>query len=141
MIARERQAAAAAETKLRYDAHTRPLSPLRIGTPVRIQDPDSKLWTHVGVIVAVGRYRSYRIKFASGSVLWRNRRFLRPLVPAEEETTATIVRINPSADGSAPTVADVIVPPASTQQPPIVPAPDGPRRGTSVRKQRVITSV
>ena len=118
MMARERQAAAAAETKLRYDVHTGPLSPLRIGTQVRIQDPDSKLWIHVGVIVAVGRYRSYRVKFASGSVLWRNRRFLRPLIPVEEEPTATIDQTDPSADGSAPTVGDVIVPPESTQQPP-----------------------
>ena len=141
MMARERQAAAAAETKLRYDVHTGPLSPLRIGTQVRIQDPDSKLWIHVGVIVAVGRYRSYRVKFASGSVLWRNRRFLRPLIPVEEEPTATIDQTDPSADGSAPTVGDVIVPPESTRQPPIVPAPDGLRRGTRVRKQRVITSM
>jgi hypothetical protein len=82
IIARERQAAAAADTKLRYDTRTRPLAPISIGTPVRIQDPISKLWSHVGVIVAVGRYRSYRVKFASGSVLWRNRRFIRPMVPA-----------------------------------------------------------
>ena len=141
MMARERQAAAAAETKLRYDVHTGPLSPLRIGTQVRIQDPDSKLWIHVGVIVAVGRYRSYRVKFASGSVLWRNRRFLRPLIPVEEETTATIDQTVPSADGSAPTVGVIIVPPISTRQPPIVPALEGPRRGTRVRKQRVITSM
>jgi hypothetical protein len=52
---------------------------------VRIQDPSSKLWSHVGVIVAVGRYRSYRIKFASGSVLWRNRWFLRPMVATQSE--------------------------------------------------------
>lgn len=84
--ARERQAEAQAASKLRYDSRTRPLSPLPIGQTVRIQDPKSKLWSHVGVIVAVGRYRLYRIKFASGSVLWRNRRFLRPMVanPSEE---------------------------------------------------------
>jgi hypothetical protein len=141
MIARGRQVAAAAENKLRYDVHTRPLSPLRIGTQVRIQDPDSKLWTHVGVIVAVGRFRSYLVKFASGSVLRRIRRFLRPLIPTEEETTATIDRTHPSADGSASTVVVVIVPPEPIRQPPIVPAPDGLRRKTRVRKQRVIRSV
>ncbi len=32
------------------------------------------------MVVAIGRYRAYRVKFASGSVLWRNRRFLRRLV-------------------------------------------------------------
>lgn len=68
MAARERHAEAAA--KLRYDVRSRPLSPLPIGAPVRIQDPHSKLWSHVGTVVAVWRYRSYRIKFVSGSVLW-----------------------------------------------------------------------
>jgi hypothetical protein len=96
--ARERQAEAQAASKLRYDSHTRPLSPLSIGQMVRIQDPSSKLWSHVGVIVAVGCYRSYRIKFASGSVLWRNRRFLRPIVatPSEEAGDADE---HPGVDG------------------------------------------
>ena len=48
-----------------------------------MQDPRSKLWSHVGVVVAIGRYRVCRIKFAGGNVLWRNRRFLRRLVDAD----------------------------------------------------------
>lgn len=44
----------------------------------------SKKWSHVGVVVGLGRYRDYRIKFASGSVLWRNRRFLRPIFSKED---------------------------------------------------------
>jgi hypothetical protein len=69
IAAREIQAAADATVRFRYDARTRPLHPLSIGASVRVQDPDTKLWDRVGVIVAIGRYRSYRIKFASGSVL------------------------------------------------------------------------
>jgi hypothetical protein len=80
MEARDRQAAANADAKTRYDLRSRGLEPLPIGTNVRVQDPKSKLWSHVGVVVAIGRYRAYRVKFASGSVLWRNRRFLRRLV-------------------------------------------------------------
>jgi hypothetical protein len=37
-------------------------------------------------IVAVGKYRSYREKFASGSVLRRNRRFLRLMVSTKIES-------------------------------------------------------
>lgn len=69
MDARERQAEADANTKFRYDLRSRPLPSLPVGSPVRVQDPKTKLWSHSGVIVAVGQYRSYRIKFASGSVL------------------------------------------------------------------------
>ncbi|EFX73857.1 hypothetical protein DAPPUDRAFT_252527 [Daphnia pulex] len=82
MEARDCQAAANAnaDAKTRYDLRSRGLEPLPIGTNVRVQDPKSKLWSHVGVVVAIGRYPAYRVKFASGSVLWRNRRFLRRLV-------------------------------------------------------------
>lgn len=79
MDARDRQADIDVAVKTRYDAHAKPLSRLPIGAQVRIQDPKSKKWSHVGVIVGLGRYRDYRIKFASGSVLWRNRRFLQPI--------------------------------------------------------------
>ena len=81
MVARERKVAADAAAKFHYDERAKPL-----GTPIetpRIQDPTSKLWNQIGEVVAVGRYRSYRIKFASGSVLWRTTRFIRPMIPAE----------------------------------------------------------
>jgi hypothetical protein len=91
MAARERtKVEVNAASKFRFDSLARPLSPLPVGAPVRVQDTKTKLCSQVGVIVAVGRYRSYRVKFASGCVLWRNRRFLRPMVPAaaEEEDSA-----------------------------------------------------
>jgi hypothetical protein len=84
MEARDRQSAINSDSKTRYDLRSRDLEPLPIGTNVRVKDPKSKLWSHVGVVVAIGRYRAYRVKFASGSVLWRNRRFLCHLVYAEE---------------------------------------------------------
>jgi hypothetical protein len=90
MEGRDRQAEIDAGVKFRYDEHARPLAPLPLGTHVRIWNPKSKLWDKMGVIVSVGRYRSYRVKFASGSVLWRNRRFLRPMIaatPADEDGT------------------------------------------------------
>ena len=64
-----------------YDKKAKPLSPLKLGTNVRIQSHESKAWDKVGVIVGVGQRRDYLIKLPSGSVLWRNRRFLRPIPP------------------------------------------------------------
>ncbi|XP_032785718.1 uncharacterized protein K02A2.6-like [Daphnia magna] len=80
MEGRDRQAELDAAVKFKYDEHARPLAPLPLGTHVRVRDPPSKLWDKVGVVVGIGRYRSYRIKFESGSVLWRNQRLLRPMV-------------------------------------------------------------
>ena len=74
----DRKAALERETvRVRYDSHARSLAPLEIGTDVSIQDPKSKEGNRVGVIVSVGKNCDYRIKLPSGSVLWRNRRFLR----------------------------------------------------------------
>ncbi|EFX75556.1 hypothetical protein DAPPUDRAFT_107784 [Daphnia pulex] len=44
----------------------------------------SELWSHVGVVVAIRRYDAYHMKFASGSVLWRDQRFLRRLVNTDD---------------------------------------------------------
>lgn len=41
----------------RYNERARPLAPLNIGTPVRIQDPNSKLWDRSGIILSKGRHR------------------------------------------------------------------------------------
>jgi len=83
MEARDKQAELDAGVKLRYDRSARKLKNLHIGTAVRIQDHVSKLWSHVGLVVSDGtaanRPRSYRVKFASGSVLWRNRHHLSPM--------------------------------------------------------------
>jgi hypothetical protein len=69
---RDRKGAINSDSKTRYDLRSRDLKPLPIGTNVRVQDPKSKLWSHLGVVVAIGRYQAYRVKFVSGSVLWRN---------------------------------------------------------------------
>ncbi|EFX78032.1 hypothetical protein DAPPUDRAFT_320861 [Daphnia pulex] len=78
---RDRQAELDAAVKFKYDEHPHhaPRS-TTAATHVRVRDPPSKLWDKVGVVVSIGRYQSYRIKFESGSVLWRNRRLLRPMV-------------------------------------------------------------
>ncbi|KAK8397505.1 hypothetical protein O3P69_004333 [Scylla paramamosain] len=65
----------------RYDAHAKPLVPLNLDTQVRLQDPTTKRWDTVGIVMGVGKSRDYLVKMPSGRVLWRNRRLLRPVPP------------------------------------------------------------
>ena len=58
MNARDRQQALDSGVKKRYDKRARPLSPLTIGSHVRIQDPHSSLWDRACQIVSIGKYRS-----------------------------------------------------------------------------------
>ena len=64
-----------------YDAHAKPLFPLKLGTDVRVQSHDTKRWDKVGVVVGVGRRRDYLIRLPSGAIMWRNRRFIRDIPP------------------------------------------------------------
>lgn len=65
----------------------------------------SNKWSHVGVVVGLGRYRDCRIKFASDSVLWRNRRFLRPIFNNDDGDVGSTSDANGGAgslDGDIP---------------------------------------
>ena len=70
-----------------YDRKARPLQPFSTGTSVRIQDPSTKRWDRHGDVIEVGKRRDYRVKLPNGSVLWRNRRFLRRKHPHGPEET------------------------------------------------------
>jgi hypothetical protein len=121
-----------------------------------VWDPTSKLWDKVGVVVSIGRYRSYRIKFASGSVLWRNRRFLRPMVAvlhtnepvvhegADDSTSAQHTaagQMNDMQQGCAPGAS---LPSGATSSSVDTAADTGKqpvRRSDRVRKKRVMFDV
>lgn len=64
-----------------YDSHARSLPSLSVGVHVRIQNPDTRRWDKVGVVMgrSTNRTRDYEVKLPSGRVWWRNRRFLRPI--------------------------------------------------------------
>ena len=62
-----------------YDSHARPLPKLTIGQRVRIQDPTSRRWDKVGIVMGRNRTRQYEVRLPSGRVWWRNRRHLRPV--------------------------------------------------------------
>ena len=123
------RAAAECETKAaatreqvtrRHDATARPLSQLRIGNRVDMQDTDTGRWDRPGVVVGIGQRRTYLVKTASGRLYWRNRRFLRPYralletgaPPATAAPAAAPAEANPAAAGAAPRSPPPPPPPA-----------------------------
>ena len=68
----------------RYDKTACPLPELKIGIEVAVQDMITKLWDRTGIIMSKGSNRKYRIKFPSGRCLWRNRRFLKPVLKQKD---------------------------------------------------------
>ena len=61
-----------------YNEHSHPLPPLKIQTPVRIQEHSS--WMKTGRVVEVLPNRQYQIRIdGSGRLSLRNRRFIKPI--------------------------------------------------------------
>ena len=71
----------------RYNARSKPLSDIPLGSEVRIQHHDTHKWDTTGIIVGVGSKRDYLVKTPSGSIMWRNRRFLRPVSSTSVDTS------------------------------------------------------
>ncbi|XP_066969110.1 uncharacterized protein [Macrobrachium rosenbergii] len=108
-----RAAARAEQVKTRYDQHARPLPRLTIGQHVRIQDPTSHRWDKVGVVMSFGRSRDYEIRFPSGHVWWRNRRFLRPVPPLSVDPSP-LSPVAPCLDQEKQSLVDI--PPMSPRR-------------------------
>ena len=129
-----------AAVKEKYDKSARGLPDLHVGTKVRIQDHATKLWSHTGEIIRVGtkdgRPRSYQVKFAHGSRLWRNRRHIKPMRASssgEEKRnggTALDQTSDNSMDPSQSCPATRPVGPARET----TPSPNRPRRSESSKK-------
>ena len=49
-----------------YNAHAKDLKPLKIQTPVIVQNPITGKWDKTGIIVGVGKRRDYDVKLPSG---------------------------------------------------------------------------
>ena len=60
-----------------YDQHARDLPEFSVGTRVRVQDVRTKRWDRCGVVVHVGPFRRYRVRFEGGGEVDRNRCHLR----------------------------------------------------------------
>ena len=83
-----------------FDAKTRPLPKLTVGSHVWIQDQRSKKWDTSGIVIKVGKRRSYDVQIPNGRIWKRNRRFLKPKVVKfeEEETSRANTSPNPSSN-------------------------------------------
>ena len=77
------------EAEERYNLGAKDLNVLKIGTHVVLQNPISKRWDKVGIIVAIGRNRDYFVKHESRRVYWRNKRCLRIFKPSFPVATST----------------------------------------------------
>ncbi|XP_046437914.1 uncharacterized protein K02A2.6-like [Daphnia pulex] len=134
--ARDRQLELDGAVKWIYNERARSLSPLLIGSRVRVQNTSTLLWDKGGVVVSVGKYSSYRVKFASGSVLWRNGRHLRPMITDNEPApppASTDNETNNDGDiGDDPALG-----PDAARQQADPPAPIIPRRSGRIRKPNV----
>ena len=61
------------DARARHDATARPLSGLRVGRRVDVQNTETGRWDRTGVIVGVGQRRTYLVKMQNGRIYWRNR--------------------------------------------------------------------
>ena len=78
----KQQAEATREASQRYyNTGAHPLPEIRVGTNVAVQDHRTRLWDTYGVVIAIGPQRQYHVKTQKGSILVRNRRFIRRRVP------------------------------------------------------------
>lgn len=60
-----------------YDRHARDLPEFPVGTRVRVQDVRTRRWDRCGVVVHVGQFRRYRVRFDDAGEVERNRCHLR----------------------------------------------------------------
>ena len=132
-----------------HDGSTRLLSELKVGSRVDIQDATTGRWDRVGVIVGIGQRRTYLVRTASGRVLWRNRRFLRPYRPlltepapstppaaaATREPAAGVPSTTPAAATREPAAAVPRRPSASAQRPAAEADTAAPRRSRRRRRE------
>jgi len=91
----ERRAKAIQDHQLSLDKPDR-LPPLPVGQRVAVQDPTTKKWTKQGVILEQTRRRSYRVKLDTGAVMWRNRKFLKPIPSLDPRTAQNHTTAAPS---------------------------------------------
>ncbi|MFV0366579.1 MAG: RNase H-like domain-containing protein [Mangrovibacterium sp.] len=85
-----RVASRAAQVKKHYNQHARDLPRLAMGQHVRVQDPTSRRWDKVAIVMGGARSREYEVRLPSGRVLRRNRRFLYPVPDPHSDTTPNI---------------------------------------------------
>jgi len=115
----ERRVQAIIDYQISLDKPDR-LPELQPGQRVAIQDKDSKKWSKFGTVIDQPRKRSYHVKLDSGAVMWRNRRFLKP-IPGNTDPSQSVTPQPTSTPAPAPQDS---------------PNPDPAPRRTSTRTRR-----
>jgi len=101
------------------------LPELPVDQRVAVQDPISKKWSSTGTILEKKRNRSYHVKLDSGAIVWRNRRFLKPVPTPPKEREEQRVR---APEHRNDTQTERTPQPAPT-------SPAAPRRSTRTRRK------
>jgi len=75
-----------------YNATAHSLPDIKVGSHVAVQNPRTKLWDTYGVVKFIGPHRQYHIQTRKGTVLLRNRRYIRRRVPASIPVGQSVTR-------------------------------------------------
>ena len=81
------------------------LPQLPVGQRVAVQDAATKRWTRYGQIIEQTRRRGYRVKLDSGAVMWRNRKFLKPIPMQNPQSDQHLPAPAPATSSSTPATA------------------------------------
>ena len=113
----------------KWSEHTKPLTPLKVGDRVRIQNqtgPHPNKWDRTGIVIEVRQFHQYLVRVdGSGRQTLRNRKFLRKYIPVYQPVKRRsiiedIAHLPPSSPCEDTTTS--LKPP--TTQPPTTPSPD-----------------
>jgi hypothetical protein len=77
------------------------LPELHVDQRVAVQNPNTKKWSSNGTVIEKKRNRSYLVKLDSEAVVWRNRKFLKP-VPTSTNTQKPKPKRDDNQDDSNP---------------------------------------
>ena len=134
----------------KWSEHTKPLTPLKVGDRVRIQNqtgPHPNKWDRTGIVIEVRQFHQYLVRVdGSGRQTLRNRKFLRKYIPVYQpvkrrsiiediahlppsspcEDTTTSLKPPTTPPPTTPSSDDTITPPQSPNNPsPISPLTPG----------------
>ena len=125
-----RAASRATSVKRSYDKNARTLPAIPVGHDVRIQDPVSRRWDKVGIVMGLGKSRDYEVRLPSGRVWWRNRRFLRTIPPptASADAPPSHFPVTPPHVADGQSTGPVPTCTAPVTSPPVVPISRAPSK-------------
>jgi len=102
--------------KVNFDKLAHPLPPLKVGQRVAIRSRVDKDWSLRGKIIEVRPHRTYVVKSDTGSVLVRNRRYLREISQPATTTICLLPNFFASEGGNVPVSQEQLARPNDVSQ-------------------------